>query len=380
MSRRPDIAERHVSPSTDIRASPGPGFRIRAADARPSWWVQLVLALACAAAAFLVRLTLDPWLGPRQPNTTAYGAITVAGWFAGWRAGALCAFVCYGWSLYFFTDPRHTFQASPDDLVAAATFFAVVALVLALTHKASTGSREQGIMVKRLQAEGDRRSALLATLAHELRSPLDAIKSAAAVLEAKGASVEAAQKIQRLLRRQVDFMSRLADDLTDAVRIHEGKISLQTERVMLDDLLSAALESIEPALGRKNQTCRIDTPGHAVAVAADPVRFNQILSNLLYNASKFSPEGSVIELAARVEGDALDIRVSDSGVGVPAERLDWIFDDFTQIREGGEGMGLGLALVRRLVELHGGSIKALSRGAGEGTTFELRFPGLVASR
>lgn len=341
--------------------------------------MQILVALACSAAAFVLRLSLDPWLGPRQPLTTAYAAITVAAWFAGWRSGAICSLLSYAWGLYFFTEPRHAFDMSPDDIVAAVSFFVVVAFVLVLTHKASTGSRELRIMVRRLQAEGDRRSALLATLAHELRSPLDAIKSAGAILEAKGAAPEVAEKIQRLLRRQVSFMSRLAEDLTDAVRIHEGKISLKTEAIQLDDLLSAAVESIEPALARRSQTCHIQKPSQSVELLADPARFNQILSNLLYNASKFSPEASVIELVASVAGDALDIKVSDSGVGVLPERLDWIFDDFTQIREGGEGMGLGLALVRRLVELHGGSIKALSRGAGEGTTFELHFPSLVTT-
>lgn len=341
--------------------------------------MQILLALACSAAAFVLRLSLDPWLGPRQPLTTAYAAITVAAWFAGWRSGAICSLLSYAWGLYFFTEPRHTFEATPDDLIAAATFFVVVALMLGLTHMARTGSRELRILVRRLQTEGDRRSSLLATLAHELRSPLDAIRSAATVLEAKGASPEVADKIQRLLRRQVDFMARLADDLTDAVRIHEGKISLQTRQVELHDLLAAALESLEPALARKKQTCKVDEPEPTVRLLADPVRFNQILSNLLYNASKFSPEGSVIELLAQVDSGALHLKVSDAGIGVPAERLDWIFDDFTQIREGGEGMGLGLALVRRLVELHGGSIKALSRGAGEGTTFELYFPGVLAA-
>lgn len=325
----------------------------------------------------MVRLALDPWLGSRQSHTTAYAAIILAGWFGGWRSGAICAFLSYSWAVYFFTEPRHTFQTSPEDFVSAATFFAVVALVLVLTHRASKATRELRILVMRLQTQEDRRSSLLATFAHELRSPLTAIKSAAVLLEQKGGSPEAVEKIRRLMGRQVSFMSRLTDDLTDAVRIHEGKISLEKAPIDLEDILAGAQESLEPALARRHQTCRIEKPDRPLRVLVDPTRFNQILSNLLYNASKFSPENAVIELAVCSDGDALKISVRDSGVGVPAERLEWIFDDYTQIREGGEGLGLGLALVRRLVRLHGGEIRALSRGVGEGTTFELRFPGLI---
>lgn len=348
--------------------------RFRSADFRRAWWVQILLAIGLSVLAFFIRLALDPWLGARQPHTTAYLTIALAGWVGGWGSGAFSAALSYAWGLYFFSEPRYTFSMSPDDGVAALTFAAVVAILLFLTNRASTASKELRIVVKRLQAVDQRRAALLATLAHELRSPLEAIQSASTILEARGTSAEVVSRIQRLLARQVQFMRRLTDDLTDAVRIHEGKISLHKELVGLDDLVRGTLEGLEPDLARRQQVLRLVTPATHRTVSVDPVRFNQILSNLLYNASKFSPERATITLDVTLADEWLNVKVTDAGVGIPPDRLEWVFDDFTQIREGGEGFGLGLALVRRLVELHGGSIHALSRGAGEGTSFELRIP------
>ena len=183
------------------------------------------------------------------------------------------------------------------------------------------------------------------------------------------------------MNRQLDHMVRLIDDLLDISRISRGLLELQKERVELPGLLRATVDSVRPLFERKGQTLSLATE-ESIAVDADPTRVAQMLTNLLHNATKFTPNGGAVKVELVREGADAVIRIADAGVGIPGDQLERIFDMFSRVpRPGGAaepGLGIGLALARRLAAMHGGSLTAASQGVGRGTTFTLRMPTLQA--
>jgi len=228
-------------------------------------------------------------------------------------------------------------------------------------------------------AETDRRKTeFLATLAHELRNPLAPISNGLQLLRTPGGDTQAKERARDMMERQLRHLVRLVDDLLDIARISSGKVELKKERATLDAILGSAVESSMPLLAAAGHQLdlRIDEPG--LQLTADTTRLAQVVSNLLNNAAKYTPDGGRIELAARREGDAVLVSVSDTGVGIAPEALPQVFEMFTQVgRDRGRsqgGLGIGLALVRRLVELHGGSVTVHSAGVGRGSTFTVQLP------
>jgi PAS domain S-box-containing protein len=234
-----------------------------------------------------------------------------------------------------------------------------------------------------LLRDADRRKdEFLATLAHELRNPLAPITNAIQImrLTSEPAAHETARNI---VERQLGQMVHLVDDLLDVSRISMGKVELRREPTDLMGALQTALETSRPLIdgGRHRLTVRLSAPG-AVRVHGDPTRLSQILSNLLNNAAKYTPEGGQIEVALEVAGREAVVSVQDSGIGIAEEMLPRVFDMFAQVDRTLErsqgGLGIGLALVRKLVELHGGSVEAHSAGEGRGSRFVVRLPLLSA--
>ncbi len=216
----------------------------------------------------------------------------------------------------------------------------------------------------------------LATLAHELRNPLAPITSGLSVFEACADS--RSERTLAVMRRQVSHMVRLIDDLLDVSRITTGKLELKPGRFELRSAIEAAVDSSMPAFNRGDHALQVDLPEEALYLVGDQTRVAQVLSNLLNNASKYTPQGGRIELRVRKEGAELVITVRDDGVGIPPDRLEEVFEMFAQIEQPSDrsqgGLGIGLALVRRLVEMHGGSVVASSEGRGKGSTFTVRLP------
>lgn len=227
--------------------------------------------------------------------------------------------------------------------------------------------------------EADRRKdEFLATLAHELRNPLAPVRQAALIARSPQASEEKKHWASGVIERQVGHMAMLLDDLLDVSRITRGKLELRRAPAALADIVEAALEPARPLLEERRQELRTELPAAPVWLDADRLRLAQVLSNLLTNASKYTPEGGRVTLAAHLEDGAAVIEVRDNGAGIPPESLDRIFEMFTQVRtpDGGRagGLGIGLALSRGLVELHGGRLTAHSAGLGQGSTFTVRLP------
>lgn len=229
-----------------------------------------------------------------------------------------------------------------------------------------------------LKAADRRKDEFLATLAHELRNPLSPICNASHVLLAASNLSERHQKLVGMIARQAGHLSRLVDDLMEVSRITRGKIELKMQRVDLADVLRHAIETIQLTIQRAGHELRVDLPATPMALEGDPVRLAQVFTNLLDNAAKYTEGGGVISLTAAPVGDQALVTVSDSGVGIPAEMLPHVFDLFTQVdRSLGRaqgGLGIGLSLVKNLLELHGGTVEARSDGLGRGSAFVVRLP------
>lgn len=239
--------------------------------------------------------------------------------------------------------------------------------------------------LKRAEAalkEADRRKdEFLAALAHELRNPLAAVDSATDLLvRARRLSPEQLDEVGATIRRQVSMMTRLVDDLLDVSRITRGTLELRRDRVGLAQVVEEAAAAVLPWVERERHNLEIDLPDEPVVVDGDALRLVQVLTNLLNNACAYTDPGGRIEILVRREGDEAVIDVRDSGVGIPVEELDKVFEMFTRLasfRDGHPGLGVGLTLSRQIVEMHGGRISAHSEGPGRGATFTIRLPAPV---
>ncbi|HEY0133493.1 MAG TPA: ATP-binding protein, partial [Nannocystis sp.] len=222
-----------------------------------------------------------------------------------------------------------------------------------------------------------RKDEFLAMLAHELRNPLAPMQSALALLDAEGSRSPAAVRLRAVIGRQMSHMTRLVDDLLDVARITSGKVVLKPESVELGRVVALAVETSRPLIDAKRHALTVDAPG-PIWLDADPVRLAQVISNLLNNAAKYTDDGGQISVSARREGGDAVIRVRDTGIGLSADMLPRVFELFTQASAGlarsAGGLGIGLTLVRKLVELHGGNVSVSSAGRGEGSEFVVRLP------
>jgi PAS domain S-box-containing protein len=228
--------------------------------------------------------------------------------------------------------------------------------------------------------EADRRKdEFLAMLAHELRNPLAPIRNAVELFRLRGGQWEPdLARALEIMERQVAHMARLLDDLLDVARITRGKIVLHKEQVALAEVITRAMDQARPQLETRNHRLELSLPPASPMVEGDPVRLTQVVSNLLDNAAKYSSPGQEIGLSIGVEEGEAVIRVSDSGIGIDPKLLPEVFELFVQSEQGLDrtygGLGMGLPVVRRLVEMHGGGVEAASEGRGKGSTFTVRLP------
>ena len=231
--------------------------------------------------------------------------------------------------------------------------------------------------------EADRRKdEFLATLAHELRNPLAPIRNGLQVLQIAKPGSDPARQALSIMERQVLHLVRLLDELMDLSRVTQGRVTLRREPLDLGEAVRAAAEASGPLIGAAAHRLELDLPREPLRVNADPVRIAQVLSNLLNNAAKYTPDGGRIALSLAREDRRALIRVRDTGIGIPAEMLPRVFEKFMQVpgsvnRSLG-GLGIGLSLARTLVELHGGTIEAKSDGEGKGSEFVVSLPELAA--
>jgi PAS domain S-box-containing protein len=229
-----------------------------------------------------------------------------------------------------------------------------------------------------LRVADRRKDEFLATLAHELRNPLAPIRNAAQILASPKLDEAALQWSRQVIQRQVTHMAWLLDDLLDVARITQGKLELRRERIALGTVIETAVEAARPLIDGKRHALAIDLPTPDVEIDADPLRLAQVISNLLTNAAKYTDPGGLIAVRARLAPPNLVITVRDTGIGLSPGALRSIFEMFSQVADtlsrSEGGLGIGLALVKGLVELHGGSIEARSEGPGRGSEFAVHLP------
>ena len=248
-----------------------------------------------------------------------------------------------------------------------------VDFVIGVSHDVTDQKRYE----ETLRDQARRKDEFLATLAHELRNPLAPIRNGLHILRLAPHD-EDAPEIREMMERQLAHMVRLIDDLLDVSRISRGKFELKRELVQVQDILDHAIETSQPLVEAGRHELIVEPPDEPVWLDGDLTRLAQVVSNLLNNSAKYTPDGGRITLSAKVEGNNAVIRVTDNGSGISAEMLPQVFDMFTQVdrtldRAQG-GLGIGLSLVRRLVEMHGGTIEADSPGVGLGSVFTVRLP------
>ena len=235
----------------------------------------------------------------------------------------------------------------------------------------------------RLQAEAAdamsrRKDVFLSTLSHELRNPLAPLTQATHLLRMAARPSPELEPTVKIIERQVESLRRLVDDLLDITRIGVGKVDLNKEPVVIQEVIRRALESARPAIRQQRHEVTVLAPPSPIRVEADPARLEQVFLNLIHNAAKYTPEGGKISVKVTVDGREAITIIEDNGVGIPHEMLPRIFDLFTQVEASRShsqgGLGIGLAIVKDLVTLHGGSVQVRSDGPGMGSEFTVRMP------
>jgi signal transduction histidine kinase len=236
---------------------------------------------------------------------------------------------------------------------------------------------ELDAMSRSLQAADAQKNRFLAVLAHELRNPIMALMSGLRLLE-RHDGTDMASQIRGAMNRSLGYMIRLVDDLLDIARIEQGKILLQKEETSLQNAVTVALEMMKPGIDSAGHRLTLTMPIEPIRLVADPARITQIVVNLVGNATKYTPAGGEISLEAFERENTAYIRVGDSGIGIPEDQHDSVFNIFQQValkdNAKQDGLGIGLALVRHLCELHGGAIDLVHSNPNQGSLFEVRLP------
>lgn len=335
-------------------------------------WFPVLIAIACFLADVLT---------PRGIGDAFWYIIPVIGclWIPSKQAPWIAA--CLLTPLFvvgFYLSPP---GVVPDHVVAINRVFAFIIMLIAAALVSRWASFRLALedVSRQLRLEHQRKDVFLATLAHELRNPLAALRNAAAILKHSDASADARRTATGVLDRQVRIMARLLDELMDVSRISKGKLLLQKQHVDLRQVIDNALEISSPAIAARGHQLLVEpTVSAPIEVDADPVRLSQAIANLLTNAAKYTPRGGRIDLNIEVREPLVEIKVRDSGIGLDAQSRAKVFDVFYQVPSAPDcpegGLGIGLALVKAFIELHGGSVEVRSDGVGTGCEFTILLP------
>ena len=352
-----------------------------------------LIAIVATGVVALARVAVSGTFGNYAPIVSFTIAVTVAAWYGGLKPGLLATALSVIVADYLFVPNRHTFEIESVSGAVALGVLAFSGVLISVMceslHRTRRrleaeqenlrNSAEQQRQLRDAIVESDRRKdEFLATLAHELRNPLAPVRNAIHILRARLPPTPELQWARDVIDRQVTQMARLIDDLMDVARISRGTFELRREPVALEDVIRNAVETSRPSVDASGHDLVVRLPADAIYVDADVVRLAQVFANLLNNAAKYTAPGGRIVVSAEQEADTVVVGVEDSGIGIPPEMLAQVFEPFIQLDRSLErsrsGLGIGLALAKRLVEMHGGSIEAHSPGPGRGSRFTVRLP------
>jgi signal transduction histidine kinase/CheY-like chemotaxis protein len=351
------------------------------------------LAAVFFGVALAGRFALNDLLPPTGfPFLTFFPATLLAAALTGLAPAVMVSVASVIAAWYYFMGPVGAFPTTTPDLIAVAFFTAILlvdclvihALKSALQQVSLSGRLYRQSQAELLEREASLRAAdrqkdvFLATLAHELRNPLAPIRTAAELVRRRAGSDPALQQAGAVVERQVLHLSQLVDDLLDVSRLTRDSIELRREVLDLRDVVDHAIETTQPAISAAGLQLRRHTGNQPLMVFGDALRLGQCVTNLLTNAAKFTPRGGRLDVQLSQVAGRARLEVSDTGVGIDPDSLERIFELFVQEQSSGlgghSGLGLGLALTRKLVLLHGGSVVAFSGGQGQGSRFVIELP------
>jgi signal transduction histidine kinase/ActR/RegA family two-component response regulator len=352
-----------------------------------------LIAIGATAAVAIIRLAISGTLGNYAPIGTFTIAVVIAAWYGGLGPGLVSTALGALIADYLYTPYRYSFRIESMSGAVALGVMVFTGVLLSLLCESLHRTRrrleaeqenlrnsvEMQQQMRDALTESDRRKdEFLATLAHELRNPLAPVRNASHILKARMPPTPELQWARDVIDRQVTQMTRLIDDLMDVSRITRGTFELRREHVALDEVVRVAVETSRPIIEASGHELLVELPPEPINLDADVIRLAQVFSNLLNNSAKYTGPGGRIAVTAERDGNMVSVAVQDSGVGIPTAMLTRVFEPFTQLDNSLErtrgGLGIGLALAKRLVEMHGGAIEAHSQGTGQGSRFVVRLP------
>lgn len=342
------------------------------------------VAILTVMSALLLTLLLWPWIEP-HPTSLFLAAVTVSAWYGGLRPSLLATALAALMVDYFFIAPVYHLELSLDNIVRSLVFVLVALLIswVDAARQRAIEERDQMLLREqeaRLAAETANRTKdeFLAMVTHELRTPLSVIKGWAEMLLDSKVEGEAAGVALQTIKRNAELQKHLIDDLLDISRIASGKLRVDARETDLVSVIEDSVDVVALAAQAKGVRLHANYDWAASSVFGDPERLQQVFWNLLSNAVKFTPRGGHIDVRLEQIDSFASVSVSDTGEGIDPEFLPFVFERFSQEngaaskRQG--GLGLGLSIVRHLVEMHGGTVKAESLGQGLGATFTVTLP------
>jgi len=340
-------------------------------------WLRYGLAVGLLVCTAFARVELIPLIGQHSPLLAFVLPVLATCYLCGRGPAWLIALASPVLGTLFFHDDFT--WSDPLGWIAHVTFFVLVsAALIELLHHLQVTHRKLLDSEARLLEADRRKNEFLAMLAHELRNPLASILNIAPILGSRAYEPSTVRQMSGVLQRQASHLARLVDDLLDVARITSGKIELRTQSVIVQEVIEHAIEGAQPLIAAHRQSVTFDPPPQPLRVDADPVRLSQVIGNLLANAAKFSPDGARIQVSAAQLAGSVQIGVRDEGVGIDAQTLPHVFDLFVQgdqsLDRAQGGLGIGLTVAKRLVELHGGRIAVRSEGPGRGSEFTIVLP------
>ena len=372
-----------------------------------------LLALVIVLVAAAIRLAVDPLVHAQIPYFIFVPATALVAWFCGSDVGMLAVAVSAYLANYLFVSPRHTIGPDREDAAAMTTFFILaggLVLVVSRWRRAETAIRGLEVQARERAQELERRLRELAesearyreaagearrqreelaradrakddflgVLSHELRTPLNAVLGWADIVSRRPADALLVERASAAIKRAARTQATLVDELLDVARIVNGRLHLARDDVDVGAVLDAAVETVRPAAEAKGLALEAEVENDLV-VTGDAGRLQQVCQNLITNAMKFTPAGGRIDVRLRRQNGQVELEVADTGVGIAPDFLPRLFTRFSQgdatvLPASQRGLGLGLTIVREIVERHGGSVAARSEGVGRGATFTIALP------